>query len=302
MVMVETDLVIDKVCIRYLYDGSPACNDEYKQLHGFKYSVLDGSLGKQGTSWSSKWAQTVVNMPLEKSALVVRYGYVHKRHWSWLQFNPAKMSGDDLALVSACLSMLFTHGASTLLEKGQLARLDVAIDAQYETWSQSLFLDASLRRSCHLALPKQSMYLGVKHGKKTMNIYDKAKEQFDTSGVVHGNDWLRIESRLRDPNRWTFGDIGNVANPFLSLLIIDRPTLMAANDPRLQVLQIACDAGMPIDEVFWQLPTPARKQAWEALQACKAGWWNPKVLWTGYQAKLDWVGALIGGEANSEFN
>src|SRR5690606_3119330 len=115
----DTDLVIDKVCIRYRYDGSPTCMDEYKQLHAFKYSALDGSLGKdkKGKVWSSKSAQTSVNIPLgHKSALLVKYGYAQKQQWSWIQFNPAKLSDEDLVFVSGCLSMLFAEGASTLLD------------------------------------------------------------------------------------------------------------------------------------------------------------------------------------------
>ena len=296
MGMVETDLVIDKVCIRYRYDGSPACVDEYNQLHSFKYSALDGSLGKKGKVWSSKSTQTSVNIPLgHKSGLLVKYGYAQKRHWSWIQFNPAKLNEEDLAFVSVCLSLLFTDGMSTLIQRGQLSRLDVAVDAQHAGWNQCLFLDSRLRSSCHSYAPAGSLYLGAKHGKKRFNVYDKAKEQFDKTGVVHGNDWLRIESRLCDPNRWDFADIDKVSNPFLSLLVIDRPTLMTATNPHLQILQAACDADIPIDQAFWQLPASARKEVWKALQACKADWWDPPALWMGYPAKLDWIGPLIGG-------
>lgn len=296
--MVETDLVIDKVCIRYRYDGSPQCVDEYNQLHAFKYSALDGSLGKdkKGKVWTSKSAHTSVNIPLgQKGALLVKYGYAQKRQWSWVQFNPSKLSDEDLAFVSGCLSMLFAEGASTLLEKGQLARLDVAIDAQCATWSEALFLDARLRSSCHAYTHNGSTYLGAKHGKKTVNAYDKAKEQFDKTGVVHGNDWLRIESRLRDPNRWAFGEIEEVDNPFQSLLVLDRQAVLAAGDPILLGLQAAIHAGVPIDQVFWQLPSPVRKQVWAALQSCQVGWWDPEELWTGYPEKLDWIPPLLGG-------
>jgi hypothetical protein len=298
MGMVETDLVIDKVCIRYLYDGSPACVEEYKQLHAFKYSALDGSLcdAKEVKVWSSKSAQTSVNIPLgQKSALLVKYGYAQKRYWSWIQFNPSKLNDEDLAFVSGCLSMLFVEGAATLLGKGQLARLDVAIDAQYAKWSESLFLDARLRSSCHSYTHNGSTYLGAKHGKKTINAYDKGKEQFDKTGVVHGNDWIRIEARVRDPNRWAFGEIDEVDNPFLSMLVLDRQAVLAEADPILQALQAAIHAGVPIDQVFWQLPAPMRKQVWEALHACRADWWDPQAFWAGYPAKLDWRNALLGG-------
>lgn len=293
--VVETDLIIDKVCIRYRYDA-PECAAEYQQLQAFKYSALDGSLGKPGKVWTSKAALTAINIPLgQKSGLLVKYGYAQKRHWSWIQFNPSKLSGEELAFVSACLSMLFAHGATTLLAKGRLARLDVAIDAQYAQWAQVLILDARLRSSCHAYTHNGSTYLGAKHGKKVINAYDKAKEQFDKTGLVHSNPWLRIESRLRDPNRWAFGEIDTVDNPFLSLLVLDREAVLAAGDPALQGLQAAIHAGVPIDQVFWQLPPPIRKDVWTALQACQAHWWDPQALWTGYPAKLDWIHTLAGG-------
>ena len=197
--VVQPGMVIDKVRIRYRYDGSNAAKDEYGQVFQFKSSVADGSFGKKGKFWlSSKAALTCMRLPIgeQGGGLFVQFGCVHKKLWSWVEFNPAKLSEDDMLHISACLDTLFNHGALTLLQKGRLARLDIAIDVRQARMQDYFFLDGRLRNIDLEYKAVGSIYLGSEHGKRTLLIYDKAKEQLEKAGIDHGCDWMRIEARI----------------------------------------------------------------------------------------------------------
>ena len=102
--MYKSELVIDKVCIRYKYINSASSSAEFDQLHPYKYSVADGSLGTVGQYWSStKAALTTAHLPVGKEGgLLVRFGYVQKAWWSWVEFNPAKLQEEDFTVVGTC--------------------------------------------------------------------------------------------------------------------------------------------------------------------------------------------------------
>lgn len=293
--MVETSLVLDKVCIRYKYDGSATAQEEYAQLYPYSHSVKEGSLGKAGKVWkSSKAALTSTHLPIGKGGLFIRYGYVHKAYWSWIEFNPSRLNADDWADIAGSLSLLFTHGASTLLQKGRVARLDVAYDAQHASPQDYLFLDGRLRVSCHAYADAGSVYIGSAHGKKTVLVYDKAKEQLEKAGIAHDHGWLRIESRICDPARWNFTNIEQLKNPFSRFLVIDRQAWNASTSPALQELRSVVGEGAPIDLAFWGLSPADRKQAWTELSKCRAAWWDPDLAWQGYKDQFHWINPLLG--------
>lgn len=292
----EASLKVDKVCIRYRYDSSPGVPAEYDQLFQFKCSVMDGSFGSHGKVWCSKQApMTSMHLPLGNGGgLLVKYGFVHQKHWSWIEFNPAKLSESDLCDIAGCLTMLFTDGFWTLLEKGSLARIDLALDLHDAEFGDYVFLDKRLRAACHKYDDLGSTYLGSVHGKKSTIVYDKAKEQLDKTGIVHSQPWLRVESRLYDPTKLKLGDIGNLDNPFITLLVVDRQALYASECNAVKSIQIALKQGVPLDQAYRQLPLPARHKAWEVLNSLRPEWWNPDAVWEGYQAKLDWIPVLCG--------
>lgn len=295
--VVETGMVIDKVKVRYRYDASALAGNEYKQLHQFKIGALEGCFGKGGKMWlSPKAALTSVYQPIGiEGGLFVRYGCVHKKLWSWIDFNPAKLADDDMLVLRALLETLFTHGALTLIQRGQLARLDVAFDAHHARMQDYLFLDGRLRNIDCEREADGTIYFGSEHGKRKIVVYDKAKEQLEKLGVDVGHDWLRIEAKVRDPGRWDFSDIGQIPNPFEHFLVIEKQVWATTTDPALQALRTSVAAGMPLQNAYGQLPTPlACKQAWAALQQCRPPWWNPHEIWQGYEQTLGWIGPFLG--------
>ena len=294
----KSELVIDKVCIRYKYINSASSSAEFDQLHPYKYSVADGSLGTVGQYWSStKAALTTAHLPVGKEGgLLVRFGYVQKAWWSWVEFNPAKLQEEDFTVVGTCLSLLYTNGGATLLQHGQLARLDAAFDVRGTPMQDYFFLDSRLRTSNQTYVQAGSLYLGSERGKKSTIVYDKRKEQWDKAGIALDEDWLRIETRLSDPGRWHLKQIHEVTNPFANLLVIDRKAWAASDGAALKDLRMAVAAGVPFEQAFWHLPLLARKQVLAQLQGCKAAWWDPVAAWQGYAEKLDWM-ALLGMQA-----
>ena len=295
--VVETGLVIDKVKIRYHYDGSSVAKNEYKQLHQFKLSVLDGAFGKVGKVWQSpKAALTSVYLPIgEKSGLFIRYGCVHKKLWSWVEFNPSKFSDYDMLLMSGCFETLFTNGPLTLAQRGQLARLDVAFDVRHASMKDYLFLDRRLRNVDLEYVAAGSLYLGSDHGKRTMLVYDKAKEQLEKQKIDHGYEWFRVESSICDPARWDFSDIDLIDNPLEHLLIVHKQMFEVSNSSALVGLRASVAAGVPLQDAYWHLPTAsARKEAWVALDACRPLWWKPDEIWESYEQSLEWIDPFLG--------
>lgn len=293
--MVKTDVSIDKLCIRYAYDGSsPQAKSEFKQLQQFKESVQDGSLGAVGKTWYSKKAAiTSMALPLASGAkLFVRYGYVHKRTWSWIGFNPSRLSEEDKCRVSACMDLLFTHGTATLWGQGCITRVDIAVDAKQVTFEDCLFLDRRLRTSQHQYDVAGSTYLGSKDGQKTILAYDKAKERWDKAKASVGHPWLRVEARLFKP--MAMHDMFDIGNPFATLLVVDRDALLAIDCKMLDPIRARVAHGEPLDRVYWEFPSLARNEIWGLLQNVRASWWDPKAIWQEYETALAWAPELFG--------
>lgn|GEM_PF-3074629 len=300
--IIETDVSIDKLCIRYAYDSSSSqAKSEFKQLQQFKESVLDGSLGAVGKTWSAKKAAiTSMALPLESGAkLFVRYGYVHKRTWSWVGFNPSRLSEEDWCRVSACMDLLFTHGMATLWSHGRISRLDIAVDAKHADFNKFLFLDKRLRAAQHQYDADGSTYLGSKDGQKTILAYDKAKELWDRGRFDAGHPWLRVEARLFKPKELAMHGMFDVGNPFSTVLVVDMDALLAVDCSMLDPLRARLANGEPLDHVYWRLPAPVRKEVWGSLQNVRAPWWDSAAIWQKYEAALAWVPNLLGAAMQS---
>ena len=220
-------LSIDKVSLRYPYIGGPDVGEEYHQMLGFKKSLVDGTLGKQGTYWSPKKGQlTYMNLQLDGGAtLTLAYGFCGKKHWGWVEFNPNRLEADDYVELSGYLTQLFTNGAQTLLSKAGVARLDIALDVHHSELHDLIFVDDRARIDTVYPTGGTTIYLGRYKGPRNFAIYDKAKERKDKAGEAYENPWVRIEARLRDPKSYAFANVLSIPNPFQRLSILDRHKL-----------------------------------------------------------------------------
>lgn len=286
----NVSLSIDKVGVRYAYPLTEQGHEERLQLNAFKKSLIAGDLGNPGQAWaSSKHAMTNLSISLKGgSTLSIRYGYCSKRQWSWLTFNPSRLTSIDYAELRAYMDMLFQQGWQTLWDHGDLARLDIACDVQANV-EDYLYVDQVLQVEDNHG----TRYLGAMKGARHLRIYDKRKERIEVAGIDLGHPLLRIEATILKPKQHRFGEMLQVHNPFLPVHVIDRERLAASELAALNKIKTGIAQGLtPVGCLAWH-KGGERKAAFEALPAVAPSWWRPSDIWKSYPETFDWVHALL---------
>lgn len=259
----------------------------------FKYSVLDGSLGTVGKVWPSpKGAMTNIKLTMPGDAsLFIRYGYLSKRFWSWISFNPNKMSQQAFTELCGYLSLLFTHGAATLFSLGELRRVDFALDVE-EQFESFMFLDKSLRTENRCFEKRGTTYLGAKGSHRSFAIYDKTKELAEVSGLQHNQSLLRIEARLMNPGKYRLSKLEAIASPFGHLKVMDRSLLDKATHPLLEKFRSGTAFGYSAMSMMSFYSVAERATLWKLFDELAPAWWDQQKIWALYPKAQDWINKL----------
>ena len=182
---------IDKLCVGYDYNKFPDSGDEYHQI----WELIDSVKKKEvkGSQWPhKKHSFTTIHLPLSDGSLVIRHGHSQKSFRTWITFNPSKMSDQAFAELSGYLNILFYEGWKTLLLRGSLNRVDVAIDVEGVGYGDYLYVDRRLRKGCPDYMHKGTTYAGKERSTREICAYDKRKELLEEHNIEIGHELLRM--------------------------------------------------------------------------------------------------------------
>ena len=289
----EITLSVDFMQLRYVYEGNTG-KSEYNQLYELKSSILSGYMGKTAKCWPSrKGAFTNLSFHFEGGArCFIRYGYCHKKYWSWITFNPAKMGEGDLHELSGHMTGLFEDGFNTVFANSQISRFDLALDAHGAYFDQYVYVEDSLRIEDTSRRAAGTIYLGSEGGPRNFAIYDKRKERQDVAGQVTSAPWLRVEARLCDPKRYRLAELDQVPNPFLHLQVLDRSLLSKSADPLHKQFQYGLHLGHGPSTLLTLYTAAERKALWSSLSALGPSWWSAEGVWELYPSAFSWLAHL----------
>lgn len=282
------NVTIDKLCVRYDYNKFPDSGAEYHQI----WELIDSIKKKEvkGSQWShKKHSLTTIHLPLSNGSLVIRHGHSQKSFRTWITFNPGKMSDQSFFELSGHLDMLFHKGWKSLLERASLNRFDVAVDVAEASYCDYLYVDRKLRTGVGKFIEEGTTYVGSERSTREICAYDKRKELLEKQKIDLGHELLRIEGRVCYPSKYRLDDIGEIKNPFSSLIVVDRLQASKMSNALVKAFLKRVDAGIPANQAYWENPLPKRKILDGQLGIVRPTWWLPDEIWSQYPSSLGWL-------------
>lgn len=231
-------------------------------------------------------AMTAANQPLVGGGnLYVRYGRHRGAFRAWVEFNPDKAHLGELAFH---FNLMLPQGFETLALWGYVYYCELFIDIYGVSFDQHCFLDPRLQTGCDSYYDQGTIYLGSRQGARSLTIYDKRRERAN-AGELSGVERLRIETKLRGSHS-RIGELVDLPNPFLRLLVAERQQLMASVGPAAKRMAWYLNQDVPISTTYAQFDSLQRKQAVADLAAMTPPWWRPAELFGQFDP--DWISIL----------
>lgn len=290
---------LDKVKIRHYYTGSPHGKDEYGQLHGWIECSLNGDFGVKGslTKVHAEGSLSRLHQRLPDGGYVdAMYGQAGKkqnaRQGIWLEFNPSKLSGADLAALKGHMSILLEDGFLTMLKGGWMSYMEIDIDIRGVSFDDYMYLDSSLRAANDAYEPVGTMYIGSKKSNRRFRVYDKSREQKYERN--YATETLRIEAILQGAKGFPLVEINAQPSPFGTLLVVDRVALTKSINPHVNEFKNRLIAlGCSPQVAYLSFPRKQRKKLQKALHELQPNWWKPEQIWKRFPESLDWMMELL---------
>ncbi|MGS1120706.1 hypothetical protein [Rhodanobacter sp. UC4436_H3] len=295
------DIIIglDKIKMKYYYTGSPHGKDEYGQLHGWIGCSLNGDFGVKGslTKVHAESSLSRLHQKLPEGGYVdAMYGQTGKKQKAkqgiWLQFNPSKLSGADLAALKGHMSILLEDGFMTMLRSGWMSYMEINIDIRGVPFDEYMYLDSSLRTASAAFESVGTMYIGSKKSNRRFTVYDKSKEQ--KYGGDYATETLRVEAILQGAKGFPLAEIDAQPSPFGTLFVVDRVMLAKSTNPLANEFRSRLTAlGCSPQAAYLSFPLKQRKELKKALNELQPDWWKPEQIWKKFPESLDWMMELL---------
>jgi hypothetical protein len=284
----------DKIKVKHCYTDSPYGKAEFGQLYGWVDDCLHGELGKKG-SLSKVHPQGSLSRIHQKlpdgGYLDVMYGYAGGKQSAWFQFNPTKLSGNDLATLGGHMSILLDQAFLTLWKSGVVSYAEIAIDVRGALFDDYMYIDTSLRSANKGYEEVGTMYLGSKSSNRSFCCYDKSKQQSHEG--IYAVDTLRIEAKLKEGKAFRLEDVYSLTSPFETLLIVDRLALKKCSHQLVQQFKSRANVpGASPQVAYLHTPPKQRGSLQKALRELQPTWWEAEKIWAGFPASLGWIKEL----------
>jgi hypothetical protein len=284
----------DKIKVKHCYTDSLYGKAEFGQLYGWVENCLHGDFSTKG-SLSKVHPQGSLSRMHQKlpegGYLDVQYGHAGGKQSAWFQFNPTKLSGNDLATMRGHMNILLEHGFMTLWKSGVVSYAEIAIDVRGALFDDYMYIDTSLRSASYGYEKVGTVYLGSKDSNRSFCCYDKSKQQ-DHKGI-YAEETLRIEAKLKGGKAFHLADVCSIPSPFKTLLVIDRGALEKCPHPLVQQFKSQAKApGSNSQVAFLHLPPKQRAGLQKALRELQPTWWEPGKIWEEFPLSLGWVNEL----------
>jgi hypothetical protein len=244
-----------------------------------------------------------INLPgiSEKVLFQARPTDKKKTRYFRYEFNPSRLGPTGLKTLKKRLQMFGPEGNyGHLVKNAVVTRLDVAIDLVRASMEQLVVVSAAGgKRHAYFAGqgPVQTMYLGIKPGKKSSDhyAYDRSQKEID-GGELAATKWppvTRLEFRVT-PKKLPYGDMQSIANPLERMRVFDPTSVDAKIDPTMWRLFIdSCVLRGPAGALKL-LPEKLKESCEGALKKAEAIW-RPEKLWDHWKMEVDESGLLEPG-------
>jgi hypothetical protein len=199
-----------------------------------------------------------------------------------LEFNPAKVGQIGMAYLFKRVGIICGDGASGFLERAIVNRVDVAIDVAGHHLDDILISVPSHRRgSMYTSASGKADTIGI--GSRRTGTYRRVYMKDEPSKV------MRIEVELKP--HVSFHQLPEIANPLLGM---DMYELTGAVDCTTRWFMDSCHKrGMSRALKF--APPKLRKVITARVDAAKAAWWSPDLLWATWGNVCTCVGVHFNG-------
>lgn len=227
-----------------------------------------------------------------------------------LEWNPAKLSA-DIIKSTLNLNKILPEGFDSLLHKGTITRVDLAVDIDYIQPGKLLFYYPGIQCSRNrLKSGKiQTAYLGTKDSEKMFVIYDKKAELIKKNKnkkllykyPVPKSDMTRVELQLRPEVQMSFKELLSIKNPFalFELIASKKPTpgkkaLYVASSDEYRLFQRVC-IWEGVNQALFLISDKDKKKIYRS-QIMSEGlnsFWNPDSVWQGLPYALEYAGFQV---------
>lgn len=254
--------------------------EHYKTIIDYMHVYKEDYKGKKKHYWKLKYCTKVLVKLDSKCDLLMCAGINHGSMYVRFEFNAAKLSPEGWEALHMVFTPIFEDGYKTAYENFRINYLEVAVDFEDVEFGKIYIIDNKTKEFNDNYKMKGSVYYGTKKSKRSLIIYDKAKQLKDVKGEILGHPLLRIESRLRLP-QIKLKDLATIKNPFLPLRIFDinkqhlisLTPLWNAFQKRIQL------EGLDAQSAYLSLK-PIERQALDVrIYLLRHEWWDPKKAW-----------------------
>ncbi len=303
---------IDKITLTSLSLKDPVCDDfdglipDQIKLHSLDPCNLTAISKKEAINGGIKGYkyQYWINLPgtSERVLFQARPTDKTKTRYFRYEFNPSRLGQTGLKALKKRLQMLGSEGNYRhLVKNAVVTRFDVAIDLVNASMDQLVVVSAGGgKRHAYFGGhgPIQTMYLGIKPGRKSSDhyAYDRRQKEMDGKNG-EAADWppvTRLEFRITTA-KLPYANIHAVANPLERMRVFDPSSVNPGIDPTVWQLFIdSCTLRGP-EGALKLLPKGLRETCEAALKKAEAIW-RPQKLWNHWQMELHESG-LLGGSA-----
>lgn len=249
--------------------------------------------GRKAHFWVCKHpaAMTVASQPLESgSAISCRYGRHKGALRGWVGFNPSRSRLDDL---NAHFQLMLEQGFVTLLNHGLMRHVELFVDIEGASFSDYCYFDTQLKVANTAYEGQGTVYLGARHGGRSVCAYDKGKQLAEAFGAATVPETLlRLEARVKSTELKLQG-LPQLKNPFRTLCVVQRSRLVACQKPAAKKLVEFMALGMSAQGAFSSiLDLGEQNSLINSMAELSPPWWNPDAAWACVQDNLDWMDAL----------
>lgn len=155
----------------------------------------------------------------------------------------------------------------------------------------------------------QTIYLddGRSKRREAFCVYDKKSSDRKRRHHVHRGQLLRIEAKSRFNNSQkyrgvTLPELGGIANPFESLVILDRAKVEQTFTAKRHTNFLSNLSRYGIQRALQGTTGADHERRLRMLEQCRVNWCNPQAAWAGVNSAIDTANLALEGEldANSQ--
>jgi uncharacterized protein YwbE len=279
---------VDANCCKLADDHNQSVKHDHPIYNNTLKIYLDDTAGNTSPlliQWDPR------SIPNPKTGKPLKINYLK------LEWNPAKVyQGTVKSILN--LNNIIPGGFDSLLHKGRITRIDLAVDIQYIKPGNLLFFYPGIQCSQnHLKSGKiQTAYLGTKDSEKQFVIYDKKEELIKQNKKHKGHydippyNMTRIELRFRPETEMGFKELLSIKNPFSSLELVAsvKPTPAGkTGSDEYRLLQRVC-IWEGVNQGLSFISDKSKKKTYhkQLMRQSLNGFWEPDKVWQGLPAAL----------------